>query len=190
MKREFLAKNTRYLLFQRNIFAALSCLLAVAIILLSSFLFLKRERIIIAPPVVEKEFWIDGKNISPTYLEQFGYFLSQLLLGKSAHSAPSQRNLLLRHTDPAFVGFLKSKLRDEEELLQKQNASYIFFPISIQTNVEKRQVLIEGDRVFYVGGKQISSEREGYILSFNFSGSRLMLSGITSNGNKKETCAK
>jgi conjugal transfer pilus assembly protein TraE len=190
MKREFAEKNSEYLLFQRNIFAALSLLLAVVLVLLSSFLFLKRERIIVTPPVVEKEFWVDSKTISPTYLEQFGYFLSQLLLGKSSYSAPSQRNLLLRHTDPAFVGTLKQKLMEEEEMLQKQNASYIFFPVSIQVNPEKKEVLIEGDRVCFVGGKQISSDREGYILSFNFSGSRLLLSGIISSENRRETCVK
>lgn len=190
MKREFSEKCTEYLLFQRNVFSALSILLAITLVLLSAFLFLKRERIIITPPVVEKEFWVDSKTISPTYLEQFGYFLSQLLLGKSSYSAPSQRNLLLRHTDPVFVGTLKQKLIEEEEMLQKQNVSYTFFPVSIRVNQEKKEVLIEGDRVCFVNGKQISSDREGYVLSFNFSGSRLLLSGITSSENRREVCSK
>jgi conjugal transfer pilus assembly protein TraE len=190
MRREFAESSAEYLQFQRNIFAALSILLAVTIVLLSSLLFLKRERIIIAPPIVEKEFWVDSKSVSPTYLEQFGYFLGQLLLGKSSYSAPTQRNMILRHTDPAFVGGLKQKLLQEEEMLQKQNASYIFFPVSLQVNPEKREVMLEGDRLFFVNGKQVSSEREGYILSFNFSGSRLLLSGITSSANRREVCAK
>lgn len=190
MKREFSEKSSEYLLFQRNIFAAISILLAVSLVLLSTFLFLKRERIIVVPPLVEKEFWIDGNNVSPTYFEQFGYFLGQLLLGKSSHSAPSQRNLLLRHTDPSFVGTLKQKLMEEEEMLHKQNASYTFFPISTHVNPEKKEVLIEGDRVLFVGGKQVSLEREGYILSFNFSGSRLLLSGITSSEHRREGCIK
>src|SRR3984957_5845880 len=134
MKRELLEKNSEYLLFQRNIFAALSLLLAITLILLSALLFLKRERILVVPPVIEKEFWVDGKNISPTYLAQFGYFLGQLLLSKSSYSAASQRHLILRHADPAFVGILKHKLIEEEETLEKQNASYTFFPVSIQTN--------------------------------------------------------
>jgi len=189
MNREFLEKSSHYLRFQRNIFAALSCLLGISLILTTSFLFLKRERIVITPPTVEKEFWVDGRNVSPTYLEQFGYFLGQLLLGKSSYSASSQRTLLLRHTDPGFSTALRQKLVEEEEILKKQNASYTFFPVSIRVNPEKQEVLLEGDRVFFVSGKQVSSEREGYVLSFNLTGSRLLLSGVTSLENRRDICA-
>ena len=190
MKRDFLEKSSEYLRFQRNIFAALAVLLSITLVLMSSFLFLKRERIIVTPPIIEKEFWVEGKKVSPTYLEQYGYFLGQLLLGKSSQSAPTQRNILLRHTDPSFSGTLRNKLVEEEETLKKQNASYTFFPVMVRVNPEKNEVLIEGDRVFFVSGKQVSSEREGYVLSFNYSGSRLLLTGISSTDNKRDLCAK
>lgn len=190
MNRAFLEKSSQYLRFQRNIFAALTLLLSGSLILMSCFLFLKRERVIITPAVVEKEFWVDGRSVSPTYLEQFGYFLGQLLLGKSSYSAPSQRILLLRHTDPQFAHTLRQKLIEEEEILKKQNASYTFFPVLVQVNQDRKEVLLEGDRVFFVSGKQVSSEREGYILSFNLTGSRLLLSGVTSLENRRDLCAK
>ncbi len=178
MKKSILENTTHYLRFQRNIFAALAVLLSISLIIISTFLFLKKERVIIVPPTIEKEFWVDGKQISATYLEQIGYFLGQLLLSKSPYSSSSQRTILFRHSDPAFIGVLKQKLLSEEELLKKQNASYVFYPISIQTDLQKNQVLLEGDRVFYVSGKQVSSERESYLLSFRYTGSRLLLSGI------------
>ncbi|HEY4832933.1 MAG TPA: TraE/TraK family type IV conjugative transfer system protein, partial [Waddliaceae bacterium] len=131
MKKEFLEKTTQYLRFQRNILAALSFLLSVSIVLLCTFLFLKRERVIITPPVVEKEFWVDADKVSPTYLEQYGCFLGQLLLSKSAQSALMQRTVLLRHADPSFAETLKQKLFEEEQVLQKQSASYTFFPVTI-----------------------------------------------------------
>lgn len=178
MKKNILDGTTQQLSFQRNIFAALALLLAVSLILTSSLLFMKRERVVIVPPFVEKEFWVEASHISPTYLEQFGYFLGQLLLGKSAYSSPSQRAILLRHTDPAFVGALKQKLVAEEELLHKQNASYVFYPVVINAVLQKKEVIIEGDRIFYVSGKQVSLERETYVLSFKYTGSRLLLTGI------------
>ena len=179
MKKDFLEKTTQYLRYQRNVFASLSFLLSISLILLCLLLFLKKERIIITPPVVEREFWIDADKVSPTYLEQYGCFLGQLLLSKSAQSAPAQRNVLLRHTEPRFVETLRRKLIEEEQILQKQSASYTFFPITIHTDAKKNEVLIEGDRVFYISGKQISCEKEGYILSFHYTGSRLLLSGVT-----------
>lgn len=190
MKKEFFETTVHYLRFQRNVFASLTFLLAASLILVSAFLFLKRERVVIVPPVIEKEFWVDADSISPTYLEQYGTFLGQLLLSKSAQSAPTQRSVLLRHTEPRFVEVLKQKLFEEEQLLQKQNAAYTFFPVTIHVDAKKKEVLIEGDRIFYVSGKQISCEREGYILGFHYTGSRLLLSGVTSREKRGELCAK
>jgi len=181
MNRKFAEQSLQYMRFQRNIFAALALFLAIAMIPLCGFLFLKRERIIIAPPVIEKSFWVDRSKVSPTYLEQYGYFLGQLLLGKSAHSAPAQRSLLLRHTSAQFVGALKQKLLEEEEMLKKQNASYTFFPTAVHVNPTTNEVKLEGDRVFYVSGKQVSSDKESYILKFVFSGSRLLLTEVTAS---------
>ena len=178
MNLEIFNKNQSFLLFQRNVFAAFSFLLAISLIIMSGILFLKGERIVIAPPFIEKEFWVESKCVSSTYLEQFGVFLGQLLLSKSSSSAPSQRNVLLRHVDPSYVGVLKQKLFEEEETLKKQNSSYVFFPVNIEIDQENMKVSLTGDRVFYVSGKQVSSEREGYVLSFSYSGSALFLNGI------------
>ena len=132
MSHIFLEKNVKFLLFQRNVFVAFSFLLILVVLVLSSFLFFKQERVIIVPPVIEKEFWVDAKHVSPTYLEQFGYFLGQLLLAKSSQSAASQRSIVLRHTDPSYAGILKQRLIEEEEVLKKQSTSYVFYPVEIR----------------------------------------------------------
>ena len=129
--------------------------------------------------MIEKEFWVEGNAVSATYLEQFGVFLGQLLLGKSAQSAPSQRSIILRHTDPSYAGIMRQKLLDEEEMLKKQNASYAFFPAEVRVDQGKMEVYLTGDRVAFAGGKQISLQKECYILSFVYSGSRLLLKGVS-----------
>jgi conjugal transfer pilus assembly protein TraE len=177
-------KNMSALMFQRNVFLALSFLLAIALVITASFLFTKSERTIIVPSVIQKEFWVDSKSVSPTYLEQYGYFISQLLLSKSGHSAQAQREILLRHTDPSFVGALNIKLREEEEFLTKQGASYVFYPTEIQIDPENLEILLIGDRIIYTGGKSVSTEREGYILSFSNKNLGLQLKGITSKDTK------
>lgn len=180
MNRVIFEKNLQSLEFQRNVFLGISILLAIGTIILSSFLFFKRERIIIVPPVIEKEFWVDSQSVSPTYLEQLGLFLGQLLLGKSSQSAASQRSILLRHVDPAYAGALKQRLIEEEEILTKQNASYVFYPVDIKVNPSEMSLTLIGDRQLFVNGKQISSAREDYTLQFSYLGSRLLLKGITS----------
>lgn len=185
MSQAFLEKNTKFLLFQRNVFVALAFLLSVIALVLAVFLFFKQDRIVISPPVIEKEFWVDAKQVSPTYLEQFGYFLCQLLLTKSSQSAASQRSVLLRHTDPCYAGILKQRLIEEEEILKKQSTSYVFYPFEIKVNPEEMSLLITGDRQVFIGGKEISKEREGYLLRFTYTGSRLLLTEISLNKNER-----
>jgi conjugal transfer pilus assembly protein TraE len=178
VNKQFLDSSLKFLVFQRNVLAAIAFLLVIALIVLTTFLFFKRERIVIVPPFIEKELWVEANQVSATYLEQYGRFLAQLLFQKSATSSTSQTHILLRHAHPAFEGELKSKLISEEEMLKKQNASYVFYPVEIHVDPNKMEVNLSGDRVFYVAGKQISTAREGYTLSFIFNGSRLLLTGV------------
>jgi conjugal transfer pilus assembly protein TraE len=178
MKTVFKEKNLEHLLFQRNIFAALCVILALTVLLQSAFLFSKKERVVITPPFIEKSFWVDSSTISPTYLEQFGVFLGQNLLSKTSASSPGQRNLLLRHTSPAFSGILKQRLLDEEEVLKKQMTSYTFFTKSVDVDINKMSVILSGARSNYANGHSISNKDESYELSFIFSGGRLLLNGV------------
>lgn len=182
MKRDFLKKSLQGLEFQRNIFLAFSVVTSLSLLIVSMFLFVKKERIVIVPPVLEKEFWVDTQSISATYLEQMGLFLSQLLLNKSPQSAASQRSTLLRHTDPLFTIALKQRLVEEEEILTKQNASYVFYPVDMKVNLSEMSLILQGDRLLFVAGKQVSSVREEYTLHFSYAGARLLLKSIT-NGN-------
>ena len=171
-------RSLQFLLFQRNVFAGLALLLSVALVLMAAFLFTKRERVIISPPVVEQSYWLDSRSVSPTYLEQFGSFLSQLLLSKSASSASAQRHVLLRHTDPSFATALAQKLHTEEQKLTEEAASYVFFPSTIEADPSTFTVKLTGERVFYAKGKRLSAAEESYILYFQYRAGRLVLSGL------------
>lgn len=178
MNTAFFNQSIKWLTFQRNIFASLSVILTICVLILSAFLFMKNERVIVLPASVEKEFWVEADKVSPSYLEQQGLFLSQLLFGKSTHSSKTQRETILRHCSPDFYGAMKSKLIQEEEFLKKQNASYSFFPISVSVNPRLLEVLIVGDKVSYVGGHKASTKRECYIIGFVYTGGRLMLDSV------------
>lgn len=184
MRRDLFEQNLGFLRFQRNIFAVLTLMLATSLIILSLFLFSKRERVVVVPPTVEKSFWIDQHGVSASYLEQYGYFLAQLLLCKSGSSAATQREVLLRHADPEYLPVLRKKLLDEEELLKKQSTSYVFYPRSVETNRERGEVRIEGDRLLFVSDKRVSSQPESYLLRFRYTGSRLLLTEVSAVGEK------
>lgn len=171
--------NLRSLYFQRNIFACLTVILSLSLVVLSGFLFLKRERVVITPAVVAKEFWVDAASVSPTYLEQMGLFVGHLLLHKSSQSAAEQRQVILRHTDASYSGLMRQRLIEEEKGLIQQNIAYTFYPIDIKVDVDKLEVKLSGDRIAFAGSQQVSMQKEAYLLQFIYSGSRLLLKSIT-----------
>lgn len=168
----------RSLSIQRNIFLAITFILLLLTLLLSLLLFNKSEKVIIVPTSVEKEFWIDGSTVSPTYLEQMGCFVGDLLLTRSPLSADMQLTILMRHTDPSFVNILRTKLVSEVSKLSKDNASYVFFRTKVLVNPHDHVVTLEGDRTLFLGDKILSTARESYRLGFSNHNGRLLLTSI------------
>lgn len=161
--------------YQRNIFAFFGLILLLSNLLLAVFLFIKRERVVIVPPVVEKEFWVEGSCLSPSYLEQFGLFLSQLLLNKSPDSVALQNRILMRYVSPAYSPVFGKALDQEKEEMVQQKLSYLFFPSKVQIAPKLKQVVLEGERVVYLGENEFLKELRRYILSFDFPNGTLLL---------------
>jgi len=178
MKKTFLENGIEHLVFQRNVSVALTFVLSASLLVESCFLFSKQERIIVTPPVIEKEFWVDGRHISPTYLEQMGVFLGQSLLGKSAASCQKQRDIILRHCSPLFSSALRERLLTEEALLKKQGSSYMFYLSSVSVDTGDLSVVLRGDRKMFISGKEISSRTESYQLQFIYTDGRLLFNGL------------
>lgn len=176
---EIIRQNTlRALTVQRNIFLSIVFLLLLAVLALSALLFTKTERVIVIPANLEKEFWVEGNTVSPTYLEQMGCFIGDLLLTRSPASADMQLTILMRQTAPAFVPILSKKLAAELTKLKKDNASYVFFRTKVIVDPQNQSVTLEGDRALLLGDKVLSNMRESYRLGFINFGGRLLINSI------------
>jgi conjugal transfer pilus assembly protein TraE len=173
----------RALKVQRNIFLAMMFFLLLLCLLLSLLIFRKAERIVVIPAVVEKEFWVEGSSVSPSYLEQMACFVGELLLTRSPASSNTQLAILMRHTDPAFSPLLKEKLAAELAKLAKDNASYVFFRTQVTVDPEHLSVALQGDRALLLGDKILSTVKESYRLGFKNWGGRLLLASIEKEKN-------
>lgn len=176
---EIIRENTlRALTLQRNIFLAIVFLLLLVMLVLSILLFRKTERVIVLPAVVEKEFWVEGANVSATYLEQMGCFIGDLLLTRSPASADMQLTILMRQISPEFLPILSNKLAAELTKLKKDNASYVFFRTKAVVDPYSLSVTLEGDRTLFLGDKVLSTSRESYRFGFTNFGGRLLLASV------------
>ena len=109
--------------------------LSICELITLGFLFLKKERVILIPPIVKQPMWIDGYAVSPTYLEQMGVFLGQMLLSNSIESLQANRDMLLRFVHPSVYTHFRQHLIEEEQHLQKHQGSYHFHICHVTTDL-------------------------------------------------------
>lgn len=178
MKQDYFSKDYENLKLQRNALAALTFFSSCSLLLSSYMLLSKRERVVVMPASFNQTVWLDQHGVSATYLEQIAEYLAQGLLTKDAASASEKRDLVLHHTSPAFRKLLEKSLKEEEEKLKKEVASYVFFPVGRVVNPDKLEVKIGGNLKVYSGDRELSSKAKKYKLAFDYSGGRLLLREI------------
>lgn len=139
------------------------------------FLFCKKERVILVPPLISQVMWVDGYQVSQTYLHQMGLFMGQLLLSNSAESVKLQMDTILRFVHPAAYTTIRQYLIGEEEHLKKQQGSYHFNIHASEINPQKHSITLTGDRESFVGSKRIDQARESYTLTFKMNNGRYLL---------------
>jgi len=164
---------------QRNIFLLLSLLLSVSLILMSSLL-LKKEVRTLFIPAHGQSFWIEDSQVSPSYLEGMGSFLSELMLNRSSDSAPLRNRALFPHIHPSLSHHLKRAFIEEEKSLKEQGQSYTFSPTTVGTDAKKLHFWIEGDLLTLASkGEQLPKVAERvkrrYSLTFKCEAGRLFL---------------
>ncbi len=168
---------------QRNVFLFISCLLSVAIILLSVLLYKKQERVVIVP-TAGSSFWIEEGQTSSGYLESMGVYLSDLLLNRSPADVEWRNKKVLLHIHHSFYHQAKKHLEEERETLFKhKEASVVFRPSASYVDSKKQTFFIEGERLVLVGkeGKEASvaqRDKQRYVLGFKCENSRLYLTSI------------
>lgn len=185
MKFSLYTQQISKLLQQRNMLFPICILLLVSQIITLVLLFTKSERVVLVPPVIEKSMWVDSSSVSPSYLEQIGLFMGNLMLTKSALNADKQGELLLKHVVPEFEAEFRNHLILEATKMKKHNFSYVFYTKNVYVNPSLLTASLSGEQVSYVGEKVVAREKKKYKLQFNYLGGRLLLSGLTSEDIKE-----
>lgn len=167
-------KRLSYLLVQRNLFLGLVVALLLIAILQASFLFIKKERVIISPPELKQGYWVEGDRFSNSYLEEMALFFSHLLLDVSESNVLPQGEIVLRSVSPEVYGAFKAKLLKDVERLRKQQLTLHFVPREIEI-VGPLAVAITGSLRSYVGANKVTQVQETYKISFTQNRGRLFL---------------
>ena len=174
MKFALYQKRLSHVNVQRNFLTGLTIVLLSVTLLLTLFLFFKQQRVIINPPEVTQSYWIEGNQVSKSYVEEMALFFTHLLLDVTESNILTQGEVLLRYVTPNAYGDFKSKLLNDHKRLKKQQLSLQFTPQTIDF-VEPLTVDVSGFLANYVGAKKISQFKETYRMAFSQKKGRLFL---------------
>jgi len=134
-----------------------------------------RERVVIVPPVVHKTFWIEGERVSGEYLEQMGYFLSQLILNVTPQSVDYQAKVLLQYAAPGAYGELRTALLTAAERLKRDSATTVFSPRDLTVDEAGMKVAVRGQLTTFISDRRVSEAVKAYLVEFQYTGGRIYL---------------
>lgn len=179
MNFEFFKENILELRVQRNLLGVLAAILLFNNLILSGAAFYNRERMILVPPRITKQLWVQGNEVSKEYLTEMGAYISKLFLDLSPSTVTYNHGVLLTYATPEAYGALKKQFLKEAEEYTKLQLSTHFKPVEILTNPETMEVTIKGSMNSYVAGKHIRDSQETVAIQFTHRDAGLLLEKVT-----------
>jgi conjugal transfer pilus assembly protein TraE len=169
-------------LFLRLAFAELGI---IGLLILGILYAFTHQRIVITPPVVERSFWVGHSDVSAEYLAEMTNFFIGLRFNLSPANAVTQRDILLRYTDPRYHQTMKTLLVKEGDKISKDHISLSFYPVDIKVNPQTLTARVTGDLASTVGNTALPTARLTYQIHYNYRDGRLLVQSfeeIKSNG--------
>lgn len=119
--------------------------LSLCVVILAVFLSINmtKQRTIILPPRVTKQFWVSGNHVSLGYLSQMGYYLAQTLLNITPQNYKTQLDNFMVYVYPPDYNSLNIPLSSQLKSIAELDISQVFYPIG--------NASVRGDKIFIYG---------------------------------------
>lgn len=182
MEQEIFRVNTINILRQRNLFAAFSILALVISVLLTLFLFMRSEKVILVPGL-NQEVWATDNGVSSSYLEESASMYLPMLLDIDNNSIEWKREHLLRYivqSDKRYLASFNEYFAAAKEKYKQFSLSTHFALKKLDTNSKDLTVIAHGELISRFGSRGMSSESKIYALSFSWIQGRLLLKEFVS----------
>lgn len=126
----------------------------------------KPERIIVIPPEIRQKFWVEGSNVSPSYLIEMGRYLAHDLYTYNPESAEGQFDEFLKYTDPEVNGAMRRQLKLDLDQIKSKSLASVFWPRQIKAI--GNTVYLYGTQRSMMAGALIGDALKGYRIEFKF----------------------
>lgn len=150
-------------------------LLLLAVALIANGVFKRADRIIVSPPAIEKQFWVDQDKASKEYLEQMGVFLATLGGNLSPGNAEFSAKVISGYAVTSKYNEVFGEMSSQALYIKKNNIQQSFFPVSVNVDEQNNQVLVMGTAVRGVGTTTVSRENVVFKMKFELKNYKLYL---------------
>ena len=150
----------------------LALLLVSNVLLAANMLLTDRSvRTQLVPPEISKSFWVDGKHLSPEYLEQMGEYIVMKFASVTPASIEAQNSQILKYVHPSVYGELSVRWKAASAKLKQDAISRHFFPREVRISEQTQSVAFIGVVDTWVGDKKVPNpEVKAYLVAFDYSG--------------------
>lgn len=186
MKFHYAIKHMTNYQYQRNVLLGLCSILLILLLLISLSLFMKSERIIVLPPEVRQEFWVEGNRFSPEYLEEMAVYFLHLSLDVNQNTLPYNTEILMRYADSGAANYLREKFERDLSKLKQNDAATSFAVKEVNVFSDKNIVRVTGILYRYFGTKIIREEEETYEVQLKTYRGRLFFNHIKKLNKRSE----
>ena len=149
-----------------NFFLRTAVLLLSTGLILNATLFREETRIIVVPPVLTQEFWVDSQKASPEYLDQMGVFIATLIGNLSPRNAEYNIEVLLSYIEHERLIEVRDDLKGQAQYIKKNNISQAYYPEKASIDPKTQTASIDGRVVRHIGNIKISEEEMRVIIGF------------------------
>ena len=159
----------------------------VNVLLAATLLTMDRTvRTILAPPEINKSFWVDGRRLSAEYLEQMGSWVVSQFATVAPGSVEYQTQTLLKYVHPSVHGDLAVRFKRGANKLKADNISKVFMPREVRASESTGMVAFIGTQSMWVGDKRVpGDEVKAFLVQFDYDGSRTYIKTLRETNPKK-----
>lgn len=153
-------KNRKDSIIFENKFLKISLLSLVATILLLLYALvfkIENQKIVILPPSLElKEFWIQGNQVSDSYLQMMADVISYNILNISDTQKRNNIDFVLAMVETEHIPSVRRELIEQANYLRDNSISQVFYITEYDVS-NKGLILVKGLLKRYISEKQTDS---------------------------------
>lgn len=157
---------------------ALSAALIVSVITISNLS--DKKTIVVVPPKINKEFQVSGNELSFSYFEQIGFYLSDRLLSISPESAQSSFDTILPFltTNPNAIKSIRENLALQAKVVTENDLYQVFYPMKTMVNSKGGNFSVEGTLKKMSANNNISTAKTTINFGFVVKDGRIIINSI------------